>query len=108
MNQEFLKNKIDALSKDEIFMSKVNVCETAEEICTLYAEEGIEITPEELDAAIKAIASKDGEEFSEDDLDSVAGGFISATAFLTYSIVYSLVICQAAYVLGKAGNKKKK
>lgn len=107
MTQEMMKEKIEALSKNEAFAAKVKACETAEAICTLYAEEGIEITPEELDAAIEAMNVND-KEFSAEDLDNVAGGiFISGGAFLAYSVVYSCVILQSSYVLGKANRKRR-
>ncbi len=107
MNQEMMKEKIEALGQDEAFIAKLKVCETAEEICALYAQEGIEITPEELDKAIEANLAE-SDEFSEDDLDNVAGGIVTGGLFLAYSVVYFCVTCQSAYVLGKNSKKKKK
>lgn len=107
MNQEMIKEKIEELSKNEAFAAKAKACESAEEICALYAQEGIEFTPAELDAAIEAMNAEE-KEFSEADLDNVAGGiFISGAAFLTYSVVYSLVILQSSYVVAKSNKKKK-
>lgn len=106
MTQEIMKEKIEALNNNEEFVVKVKACETAQAICDLYAVEGIEITPEELDAAIDAM-NADDKEFSEDDLDNVAGGiFISGGAFLAWSIAYSCVTLQSAYTLGKMNRKK--
>lgn len=107
MTQEIMKEKIEALNNNEEFVAKVKACETAQAICDLYAAEGIEITPDELDAAIDAM-NADDKEFSEDDLDSVAGGiFISGGAFLAWSIAYSCVTLQSAYTLGKMNRKRK-
>ena len=105
MTIETMKEKIEALNKDEVFTSKLSVCETAHEICDLYATEGIVIDADELDAAVETFYASD--EMSEDILDKVAGGvFISGAAFLTYSIVYSCVTITAAYKLGKMSGKK--
>lgn len=108
MTQEAMKEKIEALNNDEAFAEKVKACETAEAICALYAEKGIEITPEELDAAIDAMNADESKEFSEDDLDGVAGGiFISGGAFLAWSIAYSCVTLQSAYTLGRMNRKRR-
>ena len=107
MTQEMMKEKIEALNKDEAFAAKIKACDTAEAICALYAEHGIEITPSELDAAIDAMGAED-KEFTEDDLDGVAGGiFISGGAFLAWSIAYSCVTLQSAYTLGRMNRKRR-
>ena len=106
MAQEIMKEKIEALNKNDEFVAKVKACETAQAICDLYAAEGIEITPDELDAAIDAM-NADEKEFFEEDLYNVAGGiFISGGAFLAWSIAYSCVTLQSAYTLGKMNRKR--
>ena len=101
MTMEEMKAKVEALCLNEEFAEKAKACKTAQQVCDLYAQEGIIITPEELNAAIDA-ANKPEAEISEEDLDNVAGGFlISGSAFLAGSIIYALVTLQSAYVLGK-------
>ena len=108
MTQEAMMKKIEALNRDEAFVAKLKACETAEAICALYATEGFEITPEQLDAALDAIGA-DGNEFSATELDNVAGGiFISGAAFLGYCIAYSVVTVAASYTVAKNTKKKKK
>ncbi len=108
MNQTAMKEKVEKLCADDVFAEKLKKCETAEEISKLFETEGIEVSPEEIEAAYDAINSEKDKEFSEDELDNVAGGiFVSGGAFLAYSIVYSAVTLASAYTLGKANRKRK-
>ena len=99
-------NHIETLSQDAAFMAEIRSCETAEAICDTFARQGIDLDPAQLDAVIDA-ADNTTCELNADELDNVNGGFISGAAFLAYSVVYSLVICQSSYVLGRANSKKK-
>ena len=100
-------NHIETLSQDNAFMAQINACETAEAICDTFAQHGIDLDPAQQDTAIDA-AGNTTCELNADELGNVNGGFISGAAFLAYSVVYSLVICQSSYVLGRANSKKKK
>jgi len=107
MIQDFIREKLEALHKDKTFTDKLRVCETAQAICDLYAQEDIEITVRALDAAIESIDAESAE-FSETELDDVAGGlFISGPAFLAWSIAYSCVTIQSAYTMAKMTRKRR-
>lgn len=102
MTQMEMKEKIDALAKDDEFIARVKTCETAEAVAALYGEEGIEVDAEELKAALEAMKnSKQGDELTEDSLENVTGGFISGAAFLAWSIMYSVTVIGAAWTLGR-------
>ena len=106
MTHENIKAKINALNNNEEFVAKLKACETAEAIAELYASEDIEIAAEDIEAAVVAMNNSD-KEFSEEDLDNVAGGiFVSGGVFLAYCIVYSCVVIQSAYTLRKLNKKK--
>lgn len=108
MTQEKMKEKVEMLLKDEAFVSKLKVCETAESVCALYATEGIEITPEELEATVDQI-NDSGKEFTAEELDNVAGGvLVSGTVFLAGCIWYSCTVVGAAYQLGKRSRRYRK
>lgn len=94
-----LKNKIDALCADKEFCENMAMCSTVDELVELFAAEGIEIDAAEMEDALAASQAAQGTgELNEGDLDNVAGGFVSGTAFLIGSILYSAgCIAWAAY-----------
>jgi hypothetical protein len=106
--REMIQEKIETLCRDESFAEKFKKCETAQEISDLFASEGVIVSADEIDTAYDAINAEGEVEFSEDELDNVAGGiFISGGAFLAYSVIYSAITLQSAYTLGKANRKRK-
>lgn len=84
---------------DKGFCENMAMCSTVDELVELFASGGIEIDPAEMEDALAAsqVAQGNGE-LNEDDLDNVAGGYVSGTAFLIGSILYSAgCIAWAAY-----------
>lgn len=71
--------KLEELMKDEAFVKAMFSKESSEEVQKLFAENGVELTMEEIEglaAAILQAAPEGNGELSEDALDSVAGGRI--------------------------------
>lgn len=71
-----MEEKMKKLVQDQEFMNKLLACEEPEQVQKLFADNGVEITLEEVKALGKALAGmaqSDGE-LSEDDLEGVAGG----------------------------------
>lgn len=76
---EELSTKMEELLQDEAFLDAMFSSESSEDVRKLFAEKGIQLTLEEVDALgdeiLKAVPLKTGD-LSEEDLDSVAGGAI--------------------------------
>lgn len=68
--------KLEELMKNEAFADALFSKKSSEEIQKLFAENGLELTAEELAAVTATIlqGASGNEELSEDALDSVAGG----------------------------------
>ena len=56
----------------EVLMSKLDGAETVDDVIRICAEEGVEITEEQL----KQMAMEEAGELTEDALDTVAGGYL--------------------------------
>lgn len=72
MTPEEMTAKMAALYEDEEFTAKAAACQNVQEMAELFAQEGLPVTPEVLEAVL-AKANEEGE-MGEEDLDSVAGG----------------------------------
>lgn len=72
MTPEEMTAKMAALYEDEEFTAKVAACQNVQQMAELFAQEGLPVTPEVLEAVL-AKANEEGE-MDEEDLDSVAGG----------------------------------
>lgn len=67
--------RIEMLLQDEAFVSKMAECKTITELTQLFAENGAELTEDEvLELAKQGAAEAKGGELDEADLDNVAGG----------------------------------
>lgn len=91
MNEELIK-----LFQNKAFVEKTAACETVEEVLALVKAEGVEVTREEFDSVMDAIAEINGAqegELDEAELDQVAGGLATA-------IVVALISAGAAVVGG--------
>lgn len=76
-----MDEKVMAVLQQEGFIDKFLEIEDPEEVQKLFAENGIELTKDEVMAIGKGLAqefAEEGEELDEDDLDDVAGGSASA------------------------------
>lgn len=71
-----MNEKMSALIKDEEFVKKLMECEEPEAAQALFAQNGVELSLEEIKTIGKGIdmALSDSEELDEDALDAVAGG----------------------------------
>lgn len=67
---------INELLENEEFSEKMSTTETTEEVIKVFADYGVAVTEEELDAAV-AYAKENGGELSEDELNNVAGGVVA-------------------------------
>lgn len=91
--------KFQELINDEAFIKKAFCVETVEEVQAAFAEQGVEISPEELFAigdAVSVAVSGNGE-LSEDALDAVAGGVIE------WIVVGKVVVAVGGAILGLWG-----
>ena len=68
-----MNEKLKALLGSEEFMAKVSGCETRETLLALFAENGVDMTPEELKAFLKKLDEPECE-LSDDELENIAGG----------------------------------
>lgn len=77
---------------NEVITKALTEAQNIDEVIAAFADQGIEITAEELILAAKtAIAEETGEELSADDLEGVSGGY-----GFNYSRAYSNA-CSSAY-----------
>ena len=75
-----MNEKLNALLGSEEFMAKVSGCETRETLLALFAENGVEMTPEEFKAFLKKLDEPECA-LSDDELENVAGGNIVRSLF---------------------------
>jgi len=68
-----MEKKLTELLGSEEFMAKVNGCETQEKLLALFAENGVDMTPEELKAFAKKLDEPECE-LTDDELENIAGG----------------------------------
>lgn len=100
MTQVEMKEKIEALAKDEAFAAKVKACETVEALAALYNAEEIEVEAADLAKAMEAMENgNQDDELSEENLDNVAGGFVTGGMFLAGCIIYSIGLIGGAVLL---------
>ena len=66
--------KLEKLMDTQDFMEAASACNTLEDLQKLLAEQGLELTVEELTALIAPVAVGADGELSEEALDNVAGG----------------------------------
>jgi len=71
-----MNEKLNTLLEDQDFIEKLTNTETDTEVQALLAENGVELTLEEINAVKKGVEARISEEgeLSEDDLENVAGG----------------------------------
>jgi len=94
-----MNEKLNTLLEDQDFIEKLTSAETDAEVQALLAENGVELTLEEINAVKKGVEariSEDGE-LSEDELENVAGGADIAKIIE--------VICSGIVKLGDAVHK---
>lgn len=89
--------KLYDLTKDKDFAEKLSKCTSKEEMWALFAQQGVEFTPEEQASFINMALnlkekSENGGELSEEELEQVAGGF----DWLTSIVIVVLVLIVAA------------
>lgn len=69
-----MNEKINALMEDEGFVESILQLETAEEVQKAFADKGVDLTVQDIEAIKDAVIAKTEGELSEDDLENVAGG----------------------------------
>lgn len=105
MMNETVAIKIKNLFADEEFAKKFSAAEDFAEVKQLFADNGIDISDDELNHLLEAMLAKiearDGSELSEDQLENVAGGFIE---WIILGGVFAVVGGVSAYKLRKVIN----
>ena len=93
--------RIEELKNNKEFLEKISSITDTEELAKAFSDVGVNVTPEQMAEAQKAAKEMEtkGDEISEEDLDSVAGGFaLSGTATFIIKIGGVLFL---AYIGGK-------
>ena len=75
MNAEKIKKIVDLVNANEILKAQLENSETVEDIVKILADNGVEISSEEILAGINTV--DDGGELDEGALEQVAGGYCS-------------------------------
>ena len=100
-NLEEFKAKFEEVCKDEEFVKSLLALDGPAEVKAALEGKGIEMTEEEIiqvrDALVK-ISEKGGEELSEDELESVAGGEIICCVVSAVLLGVTLVCTGASLV----------
>ena len=71
--------KAELALKDADFVQKLLSLEEPEDVQKLYAEKGVDLTLDEVKLMGAMLSSEDGDEVSDEQLDSVAGGIALTT-----------------------------
>lgn len=98
-----MDEKVMAVLQQEGFVDKMFSLENPADVQALFAENGIELTVDEVKAIGRGLAqqlAEEGEELNEDDLDDVAGG--SATAIVGAIVEGITYIVRNARRIGRA------
>lgn len=87
MSKEDVKKFIERVGDDPELTEKVKSAGTdVDEVIRLGKENGFDFTAEDMKAAYEEI-SQSGTELSDEDLEKVAGGFVTATAVMVVASV---------------------
>lgn len=86
--------------KDDEFMKNIANATTAEEICDLFHQKGVEVTKEDAEAVLKKMAET-GDELELDELEDVAGGFAAAIGVTCVAISFG-----ALYYIVKTSKRR--
>ena len=97
-----LKPILENVELSDVFKKAENV----EEVQTIFAQNGVELSKEEVESLMEAIAGQ-SEELSEETLENVAGGFGLLTTIALYGVAV-VVTVGASYVAGRIVGKKAK
>jgi hypothetical protein len=83
---------VNSLLKNEDFLQRIAKADTKEELQSLLAAEGIEMSFEEIDKALEAAAkqAQDGE-MNEEMLENVSGGVVVAGTILVTSAFVTFI-----------------
>lgn len=90
-------DKIGELFQQDAFKKEANECKTMEDFHNLFIKNDVEITEDETVDLISKIAEKkqqmDSGEFSEEDLENVAGGIVLTGAAAVAACIGYGVVC---------------
>ena len=73
---EKLREKLTPIFDSEEIMRKISMSESLEEMQTIFAENGVDFSIEEVKAFVKFMNAAVSNDLSEVDLDQVAGGVV--------------------------------
>lgn len=94
-----LKEKIKEFFSSEELSTKLLECQTSEEVKQLFAENGIDVSDEEIKILkdyIDKFVEKGGQ-LSEQELDAISGGWSLAGVVSTPSRVFAEILVELAY-----------
>lgn len=92
-------NKIEALANDEKFIDQMKKASSKEDLQRVFAEFGVDLTREEIDAIAEAIEKMMSDELNENDLENAAGG-VSALAILGWAWKGAKAIAKPCFKAG--------
>ena len=83
-----MEEKLTQILLEEGFVEKLIQCETPEEVQSLFAGKGLDLTLEEIRAISQSMTQElsDSDELDEDALDAVAGGTAYSTAYVAATV----------------------
>lgn len=87
---------IEKLAENEAFVKELGAAHTPEEVKSVFAAYGVEMTKEEAAVIIDTAKTNPDGELSEDSLDAVSGGILVST--LGGWLVYSACVYAAATI----------
>ncbi len=90
MEKEELLGKLQSLAADSELMNRLNEMEP-EAIFEMLHQEGIDVSPEELEKMLPEAKLDNESELSSDDLEKVAGGLIIGPVSLGYQLARKLL-----------------
>lgn len=100
MNTQNKAALLDQLVENESFLDAVVNAESKQDLQTVFANNGLEMDMDEIDAFVGMVRMHDSDELDEADLINVAGGVGALTVF-KWAIKGTKAIAKHAWNLGK-------
>lgn len=101
MNAQEKSQKLINILNDEAIMTQIANANTKEDMQTVFANNGLDMTMAEVDAFIQLMNSNNEGEISESDLDSVSGGVVNCVWVFSQAIIGVKKVAKTCWNAGK-------